>query len=341
MFAIRGNCKVLVSCFPDWPMRLKVLQIILKQFIMKRFTFFLMILLYTTFNGNSQATYKIPENVRKILFLGNSITYMGQYVSYIEAYLTIHYPEKHFEFINVGLPSETVTGLSEPNHAGGRFPRPDLHERLERILTKTKPDLVFACYGMNDGIYMPFDDSRFQKFKEGINWLHYQVTNSGASIIHITPPIFDERKGKAYANVLDIYSDWLISCRYTRKWDIVDIHWPMKKYIEGRRLTDSTFAYAQDGVHPNEIGHWIIAKEVLLFIGEKSVANAESIKIVMSSISNGEKVLKLIEEREDLMKDAWLTNIGHKRPDMKTGLPLDEAQRKAGEIENQIRNLLK
>jgi len=34
-----------------------------------------------------------------------------------------------FEILNLGLPSETVSGLSEPNHAGGAFPRPDLHER--------------------------------------------------------------------------------------------------------------------------------------------------------------------------------------------------------------------
>ena len=36
-----------------------------------------------------------------------------------------------------------------------KIPRPDLHERLERVLTQTKPDLVFARYGMNDGIYLP------------------------------------------------------------------------------------------------------------------------------------------------------------------------------------------
>jgi lysophospholipase L1-like esterase len=308
---------------------------------MKRIAAILIFILSFQFNGNSQVNYKIPENVKKILFLGNSITYMGQYVSYIEAYLTTHYPEKRFEFINAGLPSETVTGLSEPNHAEGRFPRPDLHERLERVLKQTKPDLVFACYGMNDGIYMPFDEDRFQKFKEGINWLHNQVTKTSASIIHLTPPIFDEYKGKAYANVLDIYSDWLISCSFTTKWDIVDIHWPMKKYLEERRLMDSTFALAQDGVHPNKIGHWIIAKQVLLFLGENNVVKAENINSAIDSIPNGQRILELIEERQNLMKDAWLTSIGHKRPEMKTGLPLKEAQLKADEIEIQIRSLLR
>jgi lysophospholipase L1-like esterase len=309
---------------------------------MNRLIFILIILLGIQFNGHAHTGYKIPSNVKRILFLGNSITYAGHYVSYIEAYLTIRFPDRSFEFINVGLPSETVSGLSEPNHAGGKFPRPDLHERLQRILKQTKPDLVFESYGMNDGIYMPYDDGRFQKFREGINWLHEQVTKSGALIVHITPPIYDERKGKAYSNVLDIYSDWLISCRYTKNWDVIDIHWPMKKYIEDKRLLDSTFMYSKDGVHPNEIGHWLMAKQILLFLDGNNVAKYNDAKSAISAITkNGEIILGLVEERQSIMKDAWLTSIGHKRPGMKTGLPLNEAQLKADEIEKQIRNLLK
>ena len=75
------------------------------------------------------------------------------------------------EFLDLGLPSETVSGLTEPGHAGGAFPRPDLHERLDRVLEKTKPDLLVACYGMNDGIYYPFSEDRFAKYKEGMLFL--------------------------------------------------------------------------------------------------------------------------------------------------------------------------
>jgi lysophospholipase L1-like esterase len=307
----------------------------------KRLEIILIILFGLHSNGNAQTNYKTDDNVKRIVFLGNSITYSGEYISYIEAYLTISHPNKHYEFINVGLPSENLTGLTEENHAGGRFPRPDLHERLERVLKQLKPDLVFACYGMNDGIFLPFDDDRFQKFRDGIKWLHEQVIKSGASIVHLTPPVFDERKGKAYSNVLDIYSDWLISCRYTEKWDVIDIHWPMKKYLEDRRLEDSTFIFAKDGVHPNEIGHWIMAKQVLLFLGENMAPKIEDIRKALSSFANGDRILKLVEERQAIMKDAWLTFTGHKRPQMKVGLSLKEAQQKAEVIENQIRNLLK
>src|SRR5690349_15538230 len=106
----------------------------------------------------------LPPKVMRAIFLGDSITHSGLYVSLVEAYFVSRYPNRAIEFINVGLPSETVSGLSEEGHAGGQFPRPDLHERLERVLTAIKPDLVFACYGMNDGIYMPLDEERFRKF---------------------------------------------------------------------------------------------------------------------------------------------------------------------------------
>ena len=290
----------------------------------------------------------IPPQVRRVLFVGNSITYAGSYVTDIEAYFVTHYPQRSIEFINVGLPSETVSGLSEEGHAGGRFPRPDLHERLDRVLKATKPDLVFACYGMNDGIYLPFGEDRFQKFREGIEWLHEEVEKTGVKIVHLTPPIFDELRGKTagYAAVLDRYSDWLLSLRKTRKWEIIDIHYPMKTYLDAHRKIDeqfglSGFALAEDGVHPGEVGHWIMAKQVLLYLGEKQVAKAGTPKNALPDHPSSEAVFKLVQQRQALMKDAWLTATKHKRPEMKVGLPLEEAQKKAAEIEQEIRALLK
>jgi hypothetical protein len=59
----------------------------------------------------------------------------------------------------------------------------------------------------------------------------------------------------------------------------------------------------------------------------------------MASYPNGEAILKLVTERQNLMKDAWLTATGHTRPEMKTGLPLPEAKSKASAIGKQINAL--
>lgn len=283
-----------------------------------------------------------PPSLKRIVFLGNSITYSGKYIRDIESYFRLKYPLRELEFINVGLSSETLSGLSEQGHADGQFPRPDLHERLERVLTKTQPDLVFACYGMNDGIYMPFDDARFRKFKEGIHRLHGQVITSGAEIVHLTPPLYDEIRGgiKGYDDVLDKYSQWLIDQGKLENWKIVDIHGPMKNFLQERRKSDPTFSFAADGVHPDDHGHWLIAQRILIYLGEKEVESANNLRSLLLDKPNADRVIKLVEQRQNMTRDAWLSATGHKRPGIQAGLPLEEAKEKAAEIENQIRSLV-
>ena len=288
--------------------------------------------------GFSQ-TYSIPEDTKRIVFLGNSITYNGKFVSYIDAYLTLRYPGKNLEIINVGLPSETVSGLSEPGHADGQFPRPDLRERLDRILNQLNPDLVIANYGMNDGIYLPFEEGRFEAFKKGMLSMHQGVEGSGAPIIHVTPPVFDERKDPAYANVLDIYSAWLVSLRYTQNWQVIDLHWPMRKALEEKRSLNPDFAFAKDGIHPDESGHFLMAKIILLGLGEK-VSEAKTIEELLEPFPNGIQVLSLIEKRQEILKLAWLSATKHQRPGIPEGLSIQLAQEKVTEINVEIKKLI-
>lgn len=243
-----------------------------------------------------------------MVFLGDSITYAGQYVEFIEAYFRTRNPERAVEIIDIGLPSETVSGLSEDGHAGGKFPRPDLHERLVRVLEKSKPDLVVACYGMNCGIYLPFAEERFAKYREGILKLRERCAAAGAKVLHVTPPTFDEVKGgkPGYGNTLDRYSEWLVSQR-AQGWEVVDSHTPMNRYLAERRKTDPKFFLAGDGVHCNETGHWLIAQQILLHLGAKDVAAADGPKAMLASHPNGEAVLKLVQQRQRMLKDAWLS----------------------------------
>jgi hypothetical protein len=45
-----------------------------------------------------------------------------------------------------------------------------------------------------------------------------------------------------------------------------------------------------------------------------------------------EDLLKCVQNRQRLMKDAWLTETGHGRPGMATGLPLAEAREKCAQL---------
>jgi lysophospholipase L1-like esterase len=278
--------------------------------------------------------------VKRVVFLGDSITYAGVYVNYVETWLVTRLTERRIEVLNLGLPSETVSGLSEDGHAGGSFPRPDLHERLDRVLAATRPDLVVACYGMNCGIYLPFDESRFSKYREGIQWLRERCQAAGARVIHLTPPVYDDVKGgkTGYRDTLRRYSDWLIHQR-EKGWEVVDIQTPMSRALDAGRARDPGFALAKDGVHPGEKGHWIMAREVLRCAGAKDVDEQTEAAAMLRATSHGEEVFRLVSDKQAVLKDAWLTETRHLRPQMSKGLPLVEAQARAAELDRRIRDL--
>ncbi|MDR3633594.1 MAG: SGNH/GDSL hydrolase family protein [Isosphaeraceae bacterium] len=296
-------------------------------------------------------------DVRRVVFLGDSITYAGQYIEFAEAVLRLHDPAWRCEFLDLGLPSETVSGLSEPGHAGGQFPRPELHERLERVLSQTKPDLVVACYGMNDGIYYPFSEDRFHKYQDGIQRLRDRAKAHGAKVLHLTPPVFDAEPikektlpaGRAeyrqpyvgYDEVLGRYSEWLLA-RRTDGWNVVDIHGPMKLFLALQRDHDPAYRLAGDGVHANAIGHWIIARALLAHwrIPAKKLADSPSADAYLAEFPHGLELLKIVQDRQRVLKDAWLTATGHKRPGMSRGVPLEAAERQARELDVRIHDLL-
>lgn len=291
------------------------------------------------FNLYSQS-YRIQEGVKRIVFIGNSITYAGTYVSYVDAYFSLSQSEKEYEILNLGLPSETVSGLSELGHANGAFTRPVLGERLESLLIKTQPDLILACYGMNDGIYLPFDTHRFEQFKKGINALNEEVKKRRIQIIYLTPPVYDVPLDNSYAKVLEVYSNWLVNKRNASQWNVIDIHRTMKKELQTQRLLDPNFSFAKDGIHPNKAGHFLMAKEILLFFGAEEFIQAKDMKSILSQYPNGLQIVTHVKNRQQITKDAWLTYVGHKRPRMNPGIALPEAQRLAKELSAQIENLL-
>lgn len=289
-----------------------------------------------------------PPEAKKILFLGDSITYQGTYVSLIEAALIAQYPNRNYQVINLGLGSETVSGLSEDGHAGGRFPRPDLNERLDRALTQNRPDLVIACYGMNDGIYLPLAEDRFAAYRQGIVRLRAKVIASGAEIVHLTPPVFDPlpipdrvksmggqpaKFFQGYNGVLGAYAEWLMEQSRQHGWTVWDLHAEMNQALARHRKSDPRFTFARDGVHPNAAGHAVMAQPVLRAWGLRTHADGSP------DHPQGETILNNVQQKQRLLRDAWLSQVGHERPGVTPGLPLDEAKAKAAEFDAAARTL--
>lgn len=287
----------------------------------------------------------VPLQAKRLLFLGDSITNAGHYVAQIETQLRVQGLAPLPQLINVGLPSETCSGLSEPDHP---FPRPNVHERLQRALDQVKPDVVVACYGMNDGIYYPFSEERFDAYQRGLQKLIDDVHAIGAKLVLLTPPPFDPvplqdtdklrpRSADKFAwfaiyknydqEVIRRYAEYVLSLADQVEL-VVDVHSPIREFLAEQRKQDPDFHIASDGVHIDARGHEVMAKTILNAWGVES----------WEPVSD--ELQQLLKQKEGVLHDAWLTSVGHKRPQTKVGLPLDEAEVKAAELEQQIRPLV-
>jgi len=274
------------------------------------------------------------EAAKRVLVLGDSITQDGRWVAAVAAWM--EYQGLDAQVINCGLSSETVSGLSEEGHAGGKFPRPDLHERLERVLRLVRPDVVLACYGMNCGIYQPLDDERFAEFKAGMERLHAAVEQAGATIIHLTPPVYGGPPGTPgpageadYDAVLAAYSKWLVS-RRADGWLVIDVHDAMQRALQERRTKDAGFAFAADAVHPGDDGHWEIARAVITGLGDEAAGADLPVRL--------KAFLPDVTKRMQILRDAYLAGAGHLRPGGPPGLSVSEAEAKAALLTASLRD---
>jgi len=264
---------------------------------------------------------------QKVAVLGDSITQGGGYVSFMDYYLQRLRPRARFEVYGLGLSSETLSGLSEPGHAGGKFPRPCLFERLPRTLAQLKPDVVFACYGMNDGIYQPLEEKRFQAFKDGVAKLLDACDAAKVKrVVLITPPIYDAatKPGEFnYDEVLTAYAAWERTLRRPNL-EVIDLHTAMRKARDAR-----TEVFSRDRIHPGDEGHLLMARTILAGIGletpEEPLAKVKA-----------DPLFQQVDALRRFRSARWLQAIGYTREKVVPPSPLGDAEAQAAKLQAKV-----
>jgi lysophospholipase L1-like esterase len=264
---------------------------------------------------------------RRVVFLGDSITQAGGYVGLTTYDLERLYPQKDFDVLGLGLASETLSGLSEEGHAGGKFPRPCLFERLGRLLERARPEIVFACYGMNDGIYLPLDKDRFAAFQTGVKKLIEQCKAAGVKQIYlVTPPIYDfaPKAGEFnYDSVLTEYARWEVGLKAPGV-IVIDLHTAMRAARDRR---DQPFS--PDKVHPGDDGHLLIATTILTALGVNPPdETAAAVK--------ADPLYKLVDQKRALRSAAWMRHVGYTRETTVNPEPLGAAEADAARVQEKI-----
>ncbi|MBU2926757.1 SGNH/GDSL hydrolase family protein [Winogradskyella psychrotolerans] len=266
-------------------------------------------------------TKTLPLHHKRVLILGNSITQHGHYVDFIEYYLRKQYTDNQLDIISIGLSGETISGTSEDQR---EYPRPNVRARLDSALAQIKPDIVIACYGMNDGNYNPIDPLRFQAYKDGILELKTKVDGIGAQLILMTPTVFDadpiaDRVSKdgekfdywhpyyKYNEVLEAYANWLLSIE-TDDLRVIDLHHPLDSLLDDVKRIKSDSTFIPDGVHPNKIGHLYMAQTILNNLYPNIIIEHPASEIKRLE---ADSLYYFVSKRRELRSEGWRHYIGY------------------------------
>lgn len=286
---------------------------------------------------------------KRVLVLGDSITNFGDYISVLDFYFTRYLKEQKPEFINLGVSSENVSGLSEAEHP---FPRPCILSRAKRALETIKPDVVITCYGMNDGIYQPFSDENFKAYQEGYHRLIEEIRACGAKLVIMTPPVFDKESFEeelyehvpvemysymhpyaGYDEVLKRYGEYVMTELAEAADLTIDIYHPMKEYITQERGKNSGYL-SGDGIHPSLGAHTVIARTILERLYNRHLPKLEH------WVETEQELFELIHSKRTAEHNKITEEIGHDNPcKLEVYEPLEYAE-KIAEYERAISEYL-
>ena len=255
-------------------------------------------------------------NDRTVLFMGDSISDDGRFIALID--LALRRSGGGVRIVNAGVSSETVSGLSEPDHP---FPRPCALGRIDRALDLAAPDWVVVLYGINDGIYHPHAEERARAYMDGMGEMVRRIHAHGARVALLTPTVFEGRgvplgagsfsymmPYERYADVMDRYAELIRGFRYAER--VIEVHEPL-------RLAQQEGPVTQDGIHPTLRGHMVMARQLLreLF----GLTDAET-----DAAWAGERLVNAALACNAGEHFRWKELIGHDNPNK--SVPPDEAE---------------
>jgi lysophospholipase L1-like esterase len=204
-------------------------------------------------------------NNKKILFIGDSITDCGRsypigygeslgngYVSLINSMLCASYPNLNFEILNTGISGNRIT---------------DLDERWDRDVTAHNPNWLCIKIGINDvwrhfDMMLSDDQVSVSLYEQTYRKLIETTIDKVEKIIIISPYYIEPDKNDSMRKMMDDYRKAAKKLAAEYKLTYIDTQNAFDRYLAFK----SYDTLAEDKVHPNQIGHMIIAKEFLRII---------------------------------------------------------------------------
>jgi len=202
-----------------------------------------------------------------VVFYGDSITAQRLYTRFVEDFVLTRYPTLHIRFVNAGVPGDQVSG----GYAGS------MAQRVERDVRPFHPAMITLMLGMNDGWWgteSPKIDEAFQKgYGELLDALRKAAPDATLTLIRPSP--YDEithgTEFPGYSQVIDDLANDVSKMAEERRASgdnkllLADFHQTLIDALKRASAQAPQLAplIVPDRIHPAEIGHWILAAQLL------------------------------------------------------------------------------
>jgi lysophospholipase L1-like esterase len=190
----------------------------------------------------------LVKDGQKVAFMGDSITAQGWEV-----------PGGYVKLVTAGLATMGVHVTPIPAGVGGNTSR-DMLARLDRDVLSKKPDWMTLSCGVND-VWHHADGVPLDDYKKNITSILDQCQAAGIKVLVMTATPIQESDNDDNQK-LAAYNDFLRQLAKERNLPLAEengaYHAAIKAAAphQGNLLTN-------DGVHPNPVGHQLMAKTIL------------------------------------------------------------------------------
>lgn len=282
----------------------------------------------------------------RVCFVGDSITSQNRYVALIVDHYKTNFPKEDIKFFNCGISGGTASILMK---------------YFDEDVFSHKPTHIFVMLGVNDScrdvLFLPRTQERYSKLKKAyenfkINFsnLCQKAVNTGAKLTVMTPPPYAEYQVsprealKGGFALISGYADYIRSLSKEKTYETFDIHSFMTEQLQTEIL------YNDDRVHPNDLGHYCIAKCFLknqgLDIGEfkeypeylekwrQAVISYREIYAVENMLIQDDTATP--DKKVEFIKE-YLENKKYLNPDRTEGVNLFFKKVAEGYVENKMR----
>lgn len=229
---------------------------------------------------------KFYDGARTIVFMGDSLTNAAEYAIYVNAFLKTRFPNEKIKVVYAGTDGERVVDMLK------RYKSDVIDQGA------TEAYILFGANDINRGLYPTGDESGRESAisgsTENLDKLVTMLKADGIkNITVLTPPVMDERQyagasAKNYEGVSKglrrLANNYIaIAKKHGVKYvDLTDI---TREILDAKKDTGEVEIYKTDRIHPNRMGHFVMASQILKTqYGKNGVVASVDVKLDLNDV---------------------------------------------------------